>query len=597
MGVATCNELLSDSARSGRHVLPLLEGSAWSEDSGRSWDGGVTLPVDRNPVGISDTKTKKIGRWLIPLFSRCSTVRWSLSRSVFSVSLPLLTAHFDLKVGDLVLTLPSIVILAGSAALRANERDVAGSGTPPTIALLLVFGFVVRNNSVLLALTGIPFDRALFYHKLFAVVAIFLAAIHGGAYVLARADDEQERDGSSLVTGLVAFAAMIMLFALSLSVVRRRCYEHFVRMHWILFILVLVCALIHGAGFALVGIVPWQIDMIYRVVYRTRIYEQGSLVTMTNEQSNSAESYASVVEVLKKPVRRGIIARDQVSICQLPGNITRIRFPRIRADTGEEFKHKPGQYAFLCIPAFSSLAWHPFSISSSPHEGFVTFHIKAVGDWTNALYEAASESVTDSVVPFDILVDGPYGSLSIDIESPATYSHYVALAAGMGVTPIRSIVNWLHNECYFQRGEGIQRVHFVWSVGDCETIRAFLNKETTVVVDHPTKHAMISYLPGLLRSPMALNEPTDTFFSQIHLTQGVLDVDQQLQKCVWYGSRPATVKILREMGEHAKQSGRFRVAVLVCGPPAMVKDVITATLKLSEELKVQFDVHTQQFAL
>ncbi|RLN02907.1 hypothetical protein BBJ28_00008203 [Nothophytophthora sp. Chile5] len=597
MGVVTRSELLYDSARSGRHVLPLLEGDAWSEDSGRSWDGGVTLPVDRNPVEISDTKTKKIGRWLTPLFSRCSSARWSLSRSVFSVPLPLLTAHFDLKLGDLVLTLPATVILVGTAALRANEHDVAGSGTPPAIALLLVFGFVVRNNSVLLALTGIPFDRALFYHKLFAVVAIILTAIHGGAYVLTRTEDEQEPNGSRLITGLATFVAMIVLFAVSLSGVRRRCYEYFVRMHWILFILVFVFALIHGAGLALVGIVPWQIDMIYRIVYRTRIYEQGSLATVINEQRSSAELYAPATEVLKKPVRKGILARDQVSVCQLPGSITRIRFPRIRADTGEEFKYKPGQYAFLCIPAFSSLAWHPFSISSSPHEGFVTFHIKAVGDWTKALFEAASETVTDSVAPFDILVDGPYGSLSIDIENPATYSHYVALAAGMGVTPIRSIVNWLHNECYFRRGEGIQRVHFVWSVGDCETIRAFLNKETTDVVDHPTKHAMISYLPGLLRSPMALNDPTDTFFSQIHLTQGVLDVDQQLQKCVWYGSRPATVKILREMGEHAKQSGRFRVAVLVCGPPAMVKDVVTATLKLSEELKVQFDVHTQRFAL
>ena len=31
--------------------------------------------------------------------------------------------------------------------------------------------------------------------------------------------------------------------------------------------------------------------------------------------------------------------------------------------------------------------WHPFTISSSPEQHFIGLHIRAVGTWTNKLYE------------------------------------------------------------------------------------------------------------------------------------------------------------------------------------------------------------------
>eukprot|EP00644_Phytophthora_capsici_P006508 jgi/Phyca11/118653/e_gw1.36.506.1 len=107
----------------------------------------------------------------------------------------------------------------------------------------------------------------------------------------------------------------------------------------------------HGAALALVGIVPWIIDLLYRLVYRSRIYKQGVLYRKNSDFG------------------MGIISSDQVSAVALPGGITRICFPRERKDTGEVFTFKAGQYAFLCIPSISRLQWHPFTLSSSPHEG------------------------------------------------------------------------------------------------------------------------------------------------------------------------------------------------------------------------------------
>jgi predicted ferric reductase len=40
------------------------------------------------------------------------------------------------------------------------------------------------------------------------------------------------------------------------------------------------------------------------------------------------------------------------------------------------FVYKAGQYCFLNAPLISRQEWHPFTISSSPDQEFLTFHIR-----------------------------------------------------------------------------------------------------------------------------------------------------------------------------------------------------------------------------
>ena len=52
------------------------------------------------------------------------------------------------------------------------------------------------------------------------------------------------------------------------------------------------------------------------------------------------------------------------------------------------FTFKPGDYIYLNIPSIANCEWHPFTISSAPEEtGTLSLHIRAVGHWTNSLYE------------------------------------------------------------------------------------------------------------------------------------------------------------------------------------------------------------------
>ncbi|OWZ08778.1 hypothetical protein PHMEG_00018622 [Phytophthora megakarya] len=498
--------------------------------------------------------------------------RWRLSRTIYSVPVPVLTARFDIKRGDLVVTLPLLLVLLAASVVFTNEHDVKMSGMPPTFTMLLVFVMAVRNNSLLLTLTGIPFERALFYHKLFAYATIILTALHAFSYRLADDDGDEENQDSKVLTGAIAFVAMILMYFLSLNKIRRRFFEFFVRMHWILFIIVIVAAVAHGAFFAVLGILPWFIDMLYRLVFRSRTYSKGK------KGSTS---------------KMGVVARDQVSIHALPGNITRIQFPRVRKDTGESFEHEAGQYTFLCIPAISSLEWHPFTISSSPNEELVTFHIKALGDWTKKVMSSAGDDAQTS--PFDILVDGPYGNVSVDIENPSIYSHFVLFSGGIGVTPMRSIVNWLHSEHIGGYRPDMKNVHFVWSVRDRDLVQALVDGPEPQLDGSQNE----SYFPTRIQDAVVPNDQTDAFFSEIYLTRGEKDVesqvDHQLSKCLRYGSRPDTAKILRAMGEKAQRDGNSRIAVLVCGPKPLVNGVVTTSLELYKEMNIHFDVHTELF--
>jgi len=511
-------------------------------------------------------------------------LRWKLSRTVFAVHVPLLTSAASLKLGDLLITVPILAAFIAYTALQAKARDVAGTGTPPAVALALVFGFAVRNNSMLLVCTGISFERALYYHKLAAFVTIILAALHALAFVLGLRRGEQRLDDPKVATGLGAFFGLVLMYLLSLGFVRRRFFELFVRVHWVLFLAVIACAILHGAGIVVAGVAPWAVDMLYRLAYRSRVYAHGSIGKSS----------------------KGVIARDQLSICALAGNITRIQFPRVRQDTGETFEYDAGQYAFLCIPSISHLQWHPFTIASSPHEALVTFYVKALGGWTTKLLTAAlkreaSAMRVDGPSSFDLLVDGPYGSVSIDLMSPTVYSHFVLFSGGIGLTPMRSIVNWLHHDCYYRNRGVIPHVRFIWSVKDIETISSLLAREEPRRDSCLEVDEVASYFPHILVHPRNTNAPTDAFVSEVYLTRDILDEEAQdlpeLANCLHSGSRPDPIAILREMDEEAKSSGKARVAVLVCGPAALVGDVVYASTRLSRELKVHFDVHSETFEL
>ena len=91
----------------------------------------------------------------------------------------------------------------------------------------------------------------------------------------------------------------------------------------------------------------------------------------------------------------------------------------------KRFNYQPGDYIFLKIPSIAKYEWHPFTVSSSPEQDFIGVHIRAVGNWTNKLYELIGErnkSVRRAVEPMEeVQIELPAATDSVvDDQSLAT---------------------------------------------------------------------------------------------------------------------------------------------------------------------------------
>jgi predicted ferric reductase len=104
----------------------------------------------------------------------------------------------------------------------------------------------------------------------------------------------------------------------------------------------------------------------------------------------------------------------------------------IRADGHPGLRFQAGQFAWLKIGATPFVfEEHPFSISSTAvRPERKQFTIKAIGDFT--------ELVAGLRPGRRVYLDGPYGGFTIDGRAAA--DGFVLIAAGVGITPLRSLL-------------------------------------------------------------------------------------------------------------------------------------------------------------
>jgi predicted ferric reductase len=108
----------------------------------------------------------------------------------------------------------------------------------------------------------------------------------------------------------------------------------------------------------------------------------------------------------------------------------------LKALSGKLFDYKPGQFMFL-TPAISRLPGeeHPFTISSPPNGQSITATIKKSGDFTNRIESLKAGD--------EVYIQAPFGLFSIAFDSS---TDLVFIAGGVGITPIRSMIEWMHNK-------------------------------------------------------------------------------------------------------------------------------------------------------
>lgn len=366
------------------------------------------------------------------------------------------------------------------------------------------------KGSVVLYLTGVPFERAVKYHRIATTTGAFLATIHLLLH-LSYLDTSQIMSGALYgmrgirpVYGLLAFVLVVAMAVMSISyTVRRHHYRVFIWVHQLWFPAILLMML-HvwmspyslASGF-IPGLVLQVMDKAWRAKEALFTPHRGYVrAVMTEVGSGSDESKGQKEEphlvVLSVPhsspssfEMRAVLRavhdwlfdhgdHDNAS-ARLSGNT--------RA-TMESFDGL-AQYYFVNVPSVSLTEWHPISVSQrgeTSSDGTTTFHIKATGPWTQALARLAVDGTLEkgamptraqaSAKEVGVALDGPYGSLHIDLSA---YSDLVLIAGGIGITPIANILERLHalNNTSLERKLRyplLKRVTVVWVFKQsCET--------------------------------------------------------------------------------------------------------------------------------
>jgi len=455
-----------------------------------------------------------------------------------------------------------IVLFTVLAAIR-TYADGALSGIVAEFPLVITF-MLASRNSVWTILLGLPFDRAIFWHKYCAWSSIILGAIHA---IYAGLHPQG--------IGAICEIAMALLGILAWGPIRRKFWEFFLRAHWVLFILTGLTGIWHGMRLVIVGVLFWQIDLFIRYFYQAHL-----------KYPKSAE--------LKR----------------LPAGVVRLKFQK------GNFRYKSGQYIFICIPEISIYEWHPFSISSSPYEEEVSIHIRALGDWTKKLHNLAQNSRKVS-----FLMEGPCGNPAVDLDG-SVYKHFLLVSGGIGITPLQSVCNDLMHQ-YHARERDIKTVWFLWTARDKYLADAVLNDEassTSRKASIASRRLPKIFSPDLLKelgvpsravfdtyNELSVNKQQlaeEVLLADFYLTRAkknkrssYSNITPELMPNLSFG-RPDLLKVFSQMTKIVQaselQETTQRVAVCVCGPSVMVREVRSLCFSMSTS-KVSFDFHSEEF--
>ena len=133
-------------------------------------------------------------------------------------------------------------------------------------------------------------------------------------------------------------------------------------------------------------------------------------------------------------LRTKYMALDIIETELLPSDVIKIKFYR-----PPNLKYMSGQWVRLACSVFRSNEFHSFTLTSSPHENFLSCHIKAQGPWTWKLrnyFDPCNFNVETE--PPKIRIEGPFGGGNQDWYK---FEVAVMVGGGIGVTPYASMLN------------------------------------------------------------------------------------------------------------------------------------------------------------
>ncbi|HEY5147931.1 MAG TPA: ferric reductase-like transmembrane domain-containing protein, partial [Polyangiaceae bacterium] len=229
------------------------------------------------------------------------------------------------------------------------------------------------------------------------------------------------------------------------------------------------------------------------------------------------------------------------------------------------FQHRAGDFVFLRIPRVAEHEWHPLTISSAPERDLLSFHVRALGDWSSAVRRLAETRQSGhSSEALVAAVDGPYGAPCAGVfESRRA----VLIAGGIGVTPFASVLESIALRSRSGAGIALERVDFVWMNRDAYSFEWFFDLLSSI--DKLDDRGLVRIHVYMTGGRSDASSAAFDLARRAALLAGETDVVTGLKIETHMGA-PDWPAIFASM---AVDAGEVPVDVYFCGPPGLARKV------------------------
>ncbi|XP_056355441.1 dual oxidase 2-like [Oenanthe melanoleuca] len=431
----------------------------------------------------------------------------------------------------------------------------------------------------------IPFDAAVDFHRWIAMAALIFSVLHTAGHIVnvyifsvtplsvlsCLFSSVFTNDGSQLpekyywwffqtipgMTGVLLLVVLAVMYVFATHHFRRVSFQGFWITHH-LYVLLYVLVIIHGS-YALIQEPRFYIYFIIPAL----IYSADKLLSLS-----------------RKKVEISVVKAEL-----LPSGVTHLQFQR-----PQDFEYKSGQWVRIACVALGTSEYHPFTLTSAPHDDSLSLHIRAVGPWTTRLRQLYSpQSLALLGTLPKLYLDGPFG------EGHQEWNKFevsVLVGGGIGVTPFASILKDLVFKSSINSKLVCKKIYFIWVT---RTQRQF-EWLTDIIreVEESDKNDLVSVHIYITQLAEKFDLRTTMLYICERHFQKVLNKSlfTGLRSITHFG-RPPFVPFFNSLQEvHPEVQ---KIGVFSCGPPGMTKSVEHACRQMNRKDQTYFAHHYENF--
>ncbi len=357
--------------------------------------------------------------------------------------------------GNVVIIVYQLILLGVAFAWYVDGESIARASGVAAIMNFWISLIPTSKSSLLLYLTGVPYDRAVKYHRIITTNAMSWSLIHAISVLSSNASSLSTLLDSNMeyglqrvqpIYGLMALGVFLIMTSIAINPsIRTRFYRLFSWSHQLFLpgILLIMIHIWHTPYSLATGFIPGLVLQLWDRIRRWSLLfnaRYGALRVVSAGTDSRRKGDTEYVKIsLPADSRRAQQLWREWHDALFASNATTTSNT---SATMESFDGL-GQYYFINVPDAAMTEWHPATATTheSGSDGSITFNMKVVGPWTKKLAALAHGGGANGNPSVKIAVDGPYGSLAIDLSA---MREIVLVAGGIGITPIISILDRLY---------------------------------------------------------------------------------------------------------------------------------------------------------